>query len=429
MLTGGLAMLGIKISISIVVLICFFHLSPNTAYAIENYCSPQPLRIDALDRPSKHAWDLFLTINHPAKSKEQGRGIADCSKPIGAPETTSVWETWRNADTEVYLKDGAEPPEWNDTSLPDLRSGQTPAAEMIDASGTKTLSSHMILSQLLQPQFSPDGEFQGSGGFGETRINKTAYNFIRNECLFSKDGLKRYANAVASGKKPEIKFPVEAIEVKAAWIDLSKHKIPKSTWKTYYIATDEKTQIKYGLTTLHIITKDIPNWFWASFHHKDVPHNQYETIDDYGAPSEVKDTVWSNYVLGGTQTDFITPTGEPTKLSDFYVESGFQNSSCITCHATAAISSVGSLPNAQRKALCAMTLNFPDANVTPEECKKLLGLTSFKPNSDELLFERGAPDPSWFSNNGVKYIQTDFVWSIPFRAKNEINPPPQRCIW
>lgn len=406
-------------------------LMSNSIFAGDEYCVPQPIRTEALDNPGKHAWDLFITVNHPAKNKKDGRGLPDCSKPVGAAGTTSTWETWRNAGSEVFLTKGAEPPLWDDLTLPDEKPGQIPV--MTDADGTQVMSAHSLNpdSDKKSIQFDPNGGvFDNQGGFGETRMNRATYDFIRDQCLFSRDGLFRYAKAVADKKKPPISFPIESIEVKAAWLDLGDKKIPKDTWSSYYLA--EYQGKTFGLTSLHIITKDIPNWFWASFHHKDVPDNtKYETTDTYGPPPQIKGTIWENYVLGGTQVDFVFPTGKPTKLSDYYVEYTFQNSSCITCHSTAAISPVGPLPNGQRKALCAMTLNVPDKdfNVNTAACKELLGQASFKPNSDELLFERGTPDPSWFTDKGTEYIQTDFAFSMPIRSKKEEAAPPKRCIW
>src|SRR5438045_2586271 len=124
--------------------------------------------------------------------------------------------------------------------------------------------------------------------------------------------------------------------------------------------------------TLQILTKDIPNWFWATFHHVDEPQNEYETPDNFGRPKLLNGTVWENYRLGGTQIEFETSTGIPTILSDYYVEKGFTRSSCITCHATAAISPDNTpvVPN-QPRAICILTPNTPEFGVTPEDCKEI----------------------------------------------------------
>jgi hypothetical protein len=152
------------------------------------------------------------------------------------------------------------------------------------------------------------------------------------------------------------------------------------------------------------LTKDSPNWFWASFHHKDAPTNPFEVKDDYGMPSALKGTVWENYRLGGTQTDFVEPTGSPTRLSDHYVEFGFQRSSCITCHANATISPIASMPKAQPLAVCSMTPNSPDAGLPLVACKKIIGPDAFKPGTDELLIERGIPNPDWYNKDMIDLL-------------------------
>ena len=410
-----------------------------------NYCDTTPIRGNAFDQPSKHAWDLFVSLNHPAIDRKIARGVPDCSKPLGAPGTTSVWETWRNAASEVYLGDGAEPPLWDDTTkLKDEAPGRVPLPQKPAVGGG------------LGIQFSPtDGIFHNAGGFGETRMNRATYEFIRSQCLFSVEGQQRYAMAVETKKKPPIQFPPDSIEVKAAWIDFddpqgdgedgkpgSLPPISAEKRRTYYTVdyTDESKKTKhYGLIALHVITKDVANWFWASFHHKDQPKDDVvmTSPDDYGMPNSVTGTVWENYLLSGTQVDFTLPTGQPTLLSDHNVEFGFVRSSCITCHATATISreiwlsgtgrKFTSMPNGQQRAVCAMT---PADGGGAKQCGPLLGDGAFQPGTEKLVMERGIPDPRWFERDRKPfYLQTDFVWSISFRGKSEAAPPPARCNW
>ncbi|CAG9226230.1 conserved exported hypothetical protein [Paraburkholderia sabiae] len=406
--------------------------SLNLAAGEQNFCSPPPIRTDALDNPSKHAWDLFLTLNHPAVDKQVERGKADCGKPIGSPGTTSVWETWRNANSEVFLDGGVEPPDWNDTKYPDEKPGQVPADPKRSAVASfHELAFRNVNSKAIKPQFSPgDGVFDNkNGGFGETRMNRITYEFIRNQCLFSAQGLIRYAKAVEQNKKPPIQLPVDSIEVKAAWLALEDPAHPVKNANTYYTAQYQGK--KYGLVAWHLLTKDTPNWFWASFHHKDTPDNKENEIPDtYGRPKELNGTIWENYLLGGAQIDFIKTTGEATRLSDFYVEFNFQRSSCMTCHATAATSDTGPMPSGlgQTLALCSMAPEQVKGGVV--RCKQLLGESAFNANTGKLLVERGVPDPNWFKKNGLQYYQqTDFLYSMPFRAQDESAAPPARCVW
>jgi hypothetical protein len=295
------------------------------------------------------------------------------------------------------------------------------------------ISAHdLALVDRIKPQFSPDGIYSGSGAFGETRVSRSTYEFIKRECLWSKEGLQRYAKAFQDGKKPLIVFPPDAMEVKAAWIDFDRlgEVVPEEKRKTYYSA--EYQGKKYGLMTLHVITKDIPNWFWATFHHVDQMTGGFETEDTYGRPKILDGTVWANYKLGGTQVEFETSTGVPTILSDAHVERGFERSSCITCHATASVSPDGSrpVPN-QFRAVCILTPNPPDFfGLNPAQCKQLIGERYFEPRTDQLIAERGSPLPEWYQKNGkLFFLPTDFLYSLPQRAQSETAAPPQRCIW
>jgi hypothetical protein len=288
-------------------------------------------REDAFNSPSRHAWNLFLLLNHPAKDVSLGRGLPDLTKSIGAPGTSVVWETWRLAETEVFLPKGTEPPDWNDLKL----AGSPLMGKVPQPVETRIVDA--INRDRTLPRFDPnDGVFAGTGGFGESRMNQATYEFIKRNKLYSIEGQQRYAQDVIDEKKPPISFTPDSMEAKAAWIKFTKDEIAAGKHKRYYVATYQDET--YGLVSLHFITKDLPNWFWCTFHHVDNPPNSIgEKPDNFTAPKVLENTVWQNYKLGGTQTDFVTQTGSPTILSDAYIEFGFTRSSCITCHSHAAI--------------------------------------------------------------------------------------------
>jgi len=176
--------------------------------------------------------------------------------------------------------------------------------------------------------------------------------------------------------------------------------------------------VPVALVALHIITKQVPNWTWATFEHWKNPGRCDDTgcRDAFGAaepvvaaqrkpdlgypqcrPSEalrrmfaaagIAD-VWLNYCLKGTQSDFVTSTGAPTLLGNSVAETinagvPHGRSSCITCHAEAAFDRRGRMARAEPKV--------------------------------------GAPRPSWFISTGSaaapQFRQADFVWAIPFCAR------------
>jgi hypothetical protein len=184
------------------------------------------------------------------------------------------------------------------------------------------------------------------------------------------------------------------------------------------------------LVALHVITKDLPNWFWADFGHTDCEiqkgacdpasikqifgddftqeEAKTEPVDPTtrgpSAPSgsngirkETVGSVWQNYILRGTQIDFVTPFGTPTILSNPVIENTFQNSSCLSCHARA---SVG--------------VRKVGTNGVPSPL-----LNKLSPSDPTL----GAPDPGLFGagpgQDSINYLQADFIWSAPSRAQRK----------
>jgi hypothetical protein len=350
-------------------------------------------REDAINFPSRHAWNLFLTVNHPAKDPLLGRGLPDLEKRIGTPGTSVVWETWRLSRTEVFLPKGAEPPPWDDLTLAGSPvTGKVPEApkEAMLARLTRPMPARApgVASPLFETELE-EGVFDSRGGFGESRMNKATYEFVRSQKLYNVEGQTEFTKDFIAGKKPALSFPVDAMEVKGAWKELTPADIASGADKRYYVA-DFKGK-KYGLTSLHIITKDIPNWFWSTFHHVDGPPPGGEpgagTPDAFGRPAVLQGTVWENYKLGGTQTDFVTSIGTKTLLSDAFIEFGFVKSSCITCHAQARRDPTG-LP---------------------------LGPSS--------SFDAGAPNENVFLKDGKPIVaQMDFLYSLVFRAKSANDP-------
>lgn len=89
------------------------------------------------------------------------------------------------------------------------------------------------------------------------------------------------------------------------------------------------------LVALHIITKDVPFWFWSSFIHKDhtkigdadVPLADYQEVpaslrgtsfDNYRLIAELRQVDASTFAKTGqdAQLDWITRTGDATVLGN-----------------------------------------------------------------------------------------------------------------
>ena len=75
----------------------------------------------------------------------------------------------------------------------------------------------------------------GTFGFGETRMNKATYDFVLNNGLYNIPEQLTYAKAFIGRTKAALSFPIDSIEVKAAWIEMSDDQIKAGKDKTFYL--------------------------------------------------------------------------------------------------------------------------------------------------------------------------------------------------
>jgi len=363
----------------------------------------------AMNAPDQVAWQLFIQANSRAGG------------------SNSVFETWAS-DTDTFKPNAqfpaaAVPPVLRRPILPQI------AREEVQASGG------------LMPAL-PPGISQGFTE--ETRRNKAAFDFIVQNNLNKISGLK-----AAFGKN--LSFPTDAIEVKANWVAVSD--IPAFTNNRVTAAqvpqlyhVNSADNVQYALVSMHVISKLVPNWTWATFEHRFSPArcDILGCKDSFGAEIPVVpsnptagqgyadcaktqaltamfksadiDPVFQNYCLKGSQSDFVDNMGLDIRVGDSVTEDGFvATSSCLTCHGRAAFDKNGkSTSNA--------------------------GFLSFGPNGP--VGPLGPILPAWYwsfsgqppifeGQAGLSRIATaaDFVWSIPFCAYDDTQAPVRasRC--
>jgi hypothetical protein len=343
----------------------------------------QTIRPDAaMSEPDRVSWALFVQLVAPA-----GRNVV-------------VFETW--ASNEDTFKAAPEFP--SATPSPKILRFPALGGQISKQSGP-------------WQRVAPGGE--------EVRRNKATFDYITDpkNRFHTRQGL---AEAFAANR--EISLPAASIEVKANWI--AADAVERSR---YYVNVASDGQ-EYALVSLHITTKLIPNWTWATFEHEDN-RGRCDDIgcrDSFGAttrlllPNATENQgypacrkkpellqiitsaklaeVFSNYCLKGTQVEFTTATGVPTLLGSSVTESGFTNTaSCITCHARASVNAAGG---------SAQGYGF----MTPPDRNALVCPT------DGRCSPNGTPNPAWFSANPgspdrqLKALQTDFLFSLPLHA-------------
>ena len=354
--------------------------------------------VAAATSSDEYAWRIFVALNWPADTRAR---TADTAVPFGADQPT-VWETWQSTG-DVYLANGADPGPW------------APGAEVRSADPERRFET-FSLKDLRNVRHVVGGvmvpfvdSIATARRLTEIRMNRASFEFIRSRRLYSREGqIQDYASGDA------VSFPYGAKEVKAKWRPISQSE--RSRYHTTLVTLADGTQRLYGLTALHIASKDLPNWLWATFEHVDnpkLPDNegwQLPSRDSFACRQEAAEcnrppsgiglegTVWQYYRLRGTLTRYTDSEGRPQLLANSELEAGMQRtSSCITCHSRSTIGIVGDEP-------VRLAIFDTRDDGSPSDIFRLRGFL-------------GAPRTEWFAGgahgrNQPLFKQLDFVWSL-----------------
>jgi hypothetical protein len=192
-------------------------------------------------------------------------------------------------------------------------------------------------------------------------VNPPERDFIVQNGLITLTGQQAYGAKNGNA----ITFPWDAIEVKADWVPASSYTGTTFNCPDPNLYTQVYNNACYALVGLHISSKVLPDWVWATFEPASAitnPNrcdpNLYSTCFDpwgttsstpYGKGQTVPQSqqlqqlmtsaginpVFKNYYLTGVQTQFVAD-GKPVPLGSSFVEfnAGVPpgQASCITCH-------------------------------------------------------------------------------------------------
>jgi hypothetical protein len=197
----------------------------------------------------------------------------------------------------------------------------------------------------------------------EVFVNAPEASFVKNNHLITLSGQRAYGNAHAGA----ITFPWNAVEIKADWVPVSSFSNPtfQCPDPTHSLYTETINGTCYALVGIHISSKVLPNWVWATFEPNSkvtnpnrCDPNLYDTCFDpwgttssqpYGKGQTAQQSpqlhqamaaanlnpAFNNYFLTGTETQFVS-AGKPIPLGNSFVELNAQvpphQASCITCH-------------------------------------------------------------------------------------------------
>ncbi len=349
-------------------------------------CSDSLLQTDAAtiagNDPDLFAWLMFLYINCPS----------------GDTPPSAIWETWK-PNYAVYLPGGATPDPWGAPLPPRMLSADP------EISGYKLLDDN------------------GNPALYEIRMNKDTFEYIVSRQLYSRAGQLAFFNAPSTDPVgAPVVFPTAALEIKAVWLILEQNDPRASRYYTttaQYVDENGDTQTVFvGLSGLHITSKVLPNWLWATFEQVDnqtvtpapavypvTPTAQ--TLNDEVHAAIDPQSVWQYYNLRGTQTTFTDANNQPTLLANTLIETDFQkSSSCITCHALASRGSVdqGRLAffNTANNGIAGYIGALDDPNNT-----------FYDADGDPVCYNAAASAfTACNDNTKIVYKLVDFVWSL-----------------
>ena len=346
----------------------------------------------ALNHPDQYAWDLFRAVNWPADTTLLK---ADTTKQLGDPGLV-VWQTWKTAP-QIYLPNGKKPAAWD--------------AQEFKARTSEDFSPFSIKEKL--PDITQDPTY----GLEEVAMNKSAFEYVVSKELYNLNGQE------ALYKSDEVMaFPREAIEIKVKWRRIADRNYDKARYHWQYITVKDSGKTRkelYGLVSIHITSRVLKKWLWATFEHVDSRSQKHTGDDGWLLPSRdsfacydppydceraptnigLEGNKWEYFLLRGTQTQYLDPQGRPSLLANSNVERGFQlSSSCITCHSLATIGPT-----------------FVQNDTVQMKRIDFLPQPPFK--VDGVMFGGkgyvGTPQLKLFElPGGGKMKQSDFVWSL-----------------
>jgi hypothetical protein len=315
-----------------------------------------PARAGAVDGMTQNSdefiWNLFTQFTAPVSPSRV------------------VFETWAS-DADTFSKT----PQWP--------SPDAPKKFQVSVLRSMTTKPHGIIDvPCSTPGNAAVGGFPTSGTPApciaeETKRNRPQFDYIVNNNLNTQAGLTA---AFAKGFK--VTMPTSAISVKGDWVPVQTllQWIPQlgsigNIEKLYYTTTSDSVQ--YALVSLHVSSRQNPNWVWGTFEHQMNPGrcdqigcfdsfgavkpavhpNKKEINTQYGACQKTEplkammakanlSPVWKNYCMKSTQVDYTAADGTPYVLGNSVIERIVGNgtvaaSSCIGCHVYASFGSKG----------------------------------------------------------------------------------------
>lgn len=202
------------------------------------------------------SWEEFLALDWPARARQRGEPVSEAL--IGAPGVR-VWETFKE-NNEVYLPNGAEPPDWNAPPPAPNRSAPVPIYHLLTSILQATQADGTLAPTLT--------DRNGHLVYYEVRMNRVLFDFIRE------NGLYTTRSQVA---RDAVRFPDGSLLIKASWRELEPGEEGRFLTTQAWVSDSSPGKRPHwrrrtmGLTGFHIVQKtpSAPQWIWSTFEQVD----------------------------------------------------------------------------------------------------------------------------------------------------------------
>jgi hypothetical protein len=347
------------------------------------------------------AWQLFVAANCPSNAGHV------------------VWEDWAE-QLDVYPASAKDKLALNGRRLL-RRLHASPLALDRQARSNHLLAPSLQTTACNQMQGPPANVVKDATVCEEVKLNPDAQQFV-----VKKGYSLRTGQVTDAQNNVDIEFPNSAIEVKVDWIPATDFSVAFTCDKPPSgIHVELINGACYAMAGIHITSKLVNNWIWATFEPQSMLTNPLRCItfgncfDKWGSTpaasaggqqgftrqsAALRDLMsrahlaleFYNYRLDGVQFDFLNPDHSPSYLGNSIIEGenvGLKHNqaSCITCHSVSSIKTDGTDGNN-------VLINLPDPPTGP----------------------RYRYPASW--------IARDFVWSLGLACPDNTQTGLQPCI-
>ncbi len=303
------------------------------------------------------AWQEFIALNWPVNT----------SSSFGTPGDMGQvqWETYMPRNV-LFPDNGVSPPAWG-TLVSDVYAKKFKTKKLLfNKQKTKLLTfTSKVTENVSATSLSPNqaapggpnwlGAQNSTNLWYEVLLNQDYYNFIISKGYYN---AKTQHDSVKAGTM--INFPsgvyegaVGAIELKAAWMEVTNPSSPK--WNRYKLSaatvmdpiTNELRTTTVALVGLHILhkTQSQPTWIWATFEQIDNVPAPNVAAPSYGynlysASAKTQTLIVKNQA--GTKDTLVTITNTPNTPPPYYLSQA--NPVPIQCTRTNTIDPINAAP-------------------------------------------------------------------------------------